>query len=152
MKLLFRCAVLLVLAQGMTGQASAERIANPVGTFSGLDKVTAVTKAFEAKVGEEITFGNLKMKMFACYTRPITERPDTAAFVQIFTGSQTDANAMIFSGWLFAESPGLNALENPVYDIWLTGCRDPNAPPPAVETRPAEAPGSEATQPEVPED
>jgi hypothetical protein len=42
----------------------------------------------------------------------------------------------VFSGWMFAESPGLNALENPVYDVWLSGCRDPNAPPPVVEAPP----------------
>jgi hypothetical protein len=152
MTLLKRCGVLSLLAVFLTGQAHSERIENPVGVFSGLDKVTAITKTFEAKLGEEITFGNLRMKMFACYTRPITERPDTAAFVQIFTGSQSDANTTIFSGWLFAESPGLNALENPVYDIWLTGCRDPNAPPPTVEARPAEPPETESTQPEEPED
>ncbi len=152
MTLLNRWTIATLLAVTVTCEANAERIANPVGMFAGLDKVTAVTKTFEAKLGEEITFGNLKMKMFACYSRPITEQPDTAAFVQIFAGSQTGGNSMIFSGWLFAESPSLNALENPVYDIWLTGCRDPNAPPPAVETRPTETPDAETAQPEVPED
>jgi hypothetical protein len=42
----------------------------------------------------------------------------------------------IYSGWMFAESPGLNGLEHPTFDVWLTGCRDPNAPPPPVEEAP----------------
>jgi hypothetical protein len=122
----------------LTQPTLAERIVNPIGLFSGLDKITAVTSSFEAKIGEEVVFGSLKIKVFACYTRPITERPDTSAFIQVSVGNQAGQIEQIFSGWMFAESPGLNALENPVYDIWLTGCRDPNAPPPPVETAPAE--------------
>ncbi len=132
--------------------AGAERNSNPIGLFSGLDKITAITTTFEAKLGEEVSFGDLKIKMSACYTKPITEQPDTAAFVQIFSGNKTTPNEMIFSGWLFAENPSLNAMENPVYDIWLTGCRDPNAPPVPVETAPLEKPEAEAGQPETPED
>ncbi len=132
--------------------AQAEHIANPIGLFAGLDKITAVTTMFEVKLGEEATFGDLKIKMSACYTKPITEQPDTAAFVQIFTGDKTAPNDMIFSGWLFAETPSLNALENPVYDVWLTGCKDPNAPPVPVEAPPAAASETEPAQPESPED
>jgi hypothetical protein len=139
----------LVMAQFAAPDARAERIVNPIGMFSGLDKITAVTSSFEAKVGEEVAFGSLKIKLFACYTRPITERPDTSAFIQVFTANQTGKAERIFSGWMFAESPGLNALENPVYDIWLTGCRDPDAPPPPVEAAPAETAPSEPGDPKL---
>lgn len=116
--------------------AAAERITNPVALFSGLDKITALTTSFEAKIGEEVTFGKLSVKALACYTRPITEQPKTAAFVQISLTKPDNTKEQVFSGWMIAESPGLNALEDPVFDVWLTGCRDPNAPPPPVETAP----------------
>jgi hypothetical protein len=152
MRLQKRLATLVAGLSLLSNFAQAEHIANPIGLFSGLDKITAVTTMFEVNLGEEVTFGDLKIKMSACYTKPITEQPDTAAFVQIFTGNKTAPNAMIFSGWLFAENPSLNALENPVYDIWLTGCKDPNAPPLPVEAAPAPKPETGATQPETPED
>jgi hypothetical protein len=147
-----RLAVLVASVSLFSIPAQAGRITNPIGLFSGLDKITAVTTTFEVKLGEEASFGDLKIKMSACYTKPITEQPDTAAFVQIFTGNKTAPNAMIFSGWLFAEKPSLNALENPVYDVWLTGCKDPNAAPVPVEAAPAAKADTEAAQPETPED
>ncbi len=147
-----RLATLAASLSLLTNLAQAEHIANPIGLFSGLDKITAVTTMFEAKLGEEVVFGDLKIKMSACYTKPITEQPVTAAFVQIFTGNKTAPQDMIFSGWLFAENPSLNALENPVYDVWLTGCRDPDAPPVPVEAAPPAKPETESAQPETPED
>lgn len=115
---------------------AAERIANPFAVFAGLDKITGVTTTFESKVGEERKFGGLIVKADACFTRPPTEEPKTASFVEIDELEAGNTRKRVFSGWMFAESPGLNALEHPVYDVWLTGCRDPNAPPPVVETPP----------------
>jgi hypothetical protein len=66
----------------------------------------------------------------------VTEEPKTDSFVQVDEIELDNTRKRVFSGWMFAESPGLNALEHPVYDVWLTGCRDPNAPPPAVEAPP----------------
>jgi hypothetical protein len=117
--------------------ASAERISNPVALFAGLDKITGVTTNFEAKIGEQIAFGTFRVVTSVCFTRPVTEQPSTVAFVQIDEQPLSGEKKRIFSGWMFAESPGLNAVEHPVLDVWLTGCRDPNAPPPLVETPPA---------------
>jgi hypothetical protein len=113
--------------------AAAERIKNPIALFSGLDKVTGITTDFEIKVGEEKPFGLFTVKPFVCFTRPITEEPKTAAFVQVDVQGSDGKKTRIFSGWMFAESPGLNAVEHPIFDVWLTGCKDPNAPPPPVE-------------------
>jgi hypothetical protein len=115
---------------------AAERISNPFAVFAGLDKITGVTTTFESKVGEERKFGGLIVKADACFTRPPTEEPKTASFVEIDELETDNTRKRVFSGWMFAESPGLNALEHPVYDVWLTGCRDPNAPPPVVEAPP----------------
>lgn len=144
-----RLAGVFALGLGLAlaaGPAAAERIKNPLALFSGLDKITGVTTNFEVKVGEESKFGSFFVKPFVCYSRPITEEPRTAAFVQVDVLEADGKRHRIFSGWMFAESPGLNAVEHPTFDVWLTGCRDPNAPPPPVETAPKEEPK------DVPED
>ncbi len=116
--------------------AFADAIANPIAIFAGLDKIMGQTTNFEAKIGEEKKFGGLVVKADVCDTRPITEDPKTVAFVEVDEQANDGKRKRVFSGWMFAESPGLNAVEHPLYDVWLTGCRDPNAAPPTVETAP----------------
>ncbi len=125
----------LVLASCIA-PAHAENISNPVAVFAGLDKIMGVTTNFETKIGEEKKFGGLSVKADVCYTAPITEDPKTVAFVEVDEVRTDGSRSRIFSGWMFAESPGLNAVEHPIYDVWLVGCRDPNAPPPPVEAAP----------------
>jgi hypothetical protein len=125
-----------MLAGMMATSAYAENIHNPIALFAGLDKIMGVTTNFEARIGEEVKFGGLIVKADVCNTTPITEEPKTASFVEIDEINKDDKRTRLFSGWMFAESPGLNALEHPIFDVWLTGCRDPNAPPPPVETAP----------------
>ncbi len=128
---------LFCFAVGATANvAIAENIKNPVAIFAGLDKIMGITKNFEEKVGEDVKFSNLIIKAEVCNTAPITEDPKTAAFVEIDEIKKDDSKKRIFSGWMFAESPGLNSLEHPVLDVWLVGCKDPNAPPPPTETPP----------------
>ena len=119
--------------------AAAERIKNPIALFAGLDKITGLTTNFEIAVGAEKNFGLLVVKPFVCFTRPVTESPKTAGFVQVEQQETDGKRKRIFSGWMFAESPGLNAVEHPIFDVWLTGCKDPNAPPPPTES-PVEPP------------
>jgi hypothetical protein len=128
----FAAMALLVLA----GTAHAEDKSNPLAVFAGLDKIMGVTTNFEAKIGEEKKFGGLIVKADVCYTAPITQDPKTVAFVEVDEAKTDGTRSRIFSGWMFAESPGLNAVEHPIYDVWLVGCRDPNAPPPPVEAAP----------------
>ena len=129
---------------------AAERISNPIAVFAGLDKITGLTTTFEAKIGEEKRFGGLMVKADACYTRDVTEEPKTISFVEVASSNPTTTRKKIFSGWMFAESPGLSAVEHPIYDVWLTGCRDPNAPPPVIEQVPdTQLPGGEDEQPEA---
>ncbi len=131
-RILCACVVIGISAHA----ALAENIKNPVAIFAGLDKIMGITKNFEEKVGEEVKFSNLVIKAEVCNTTPITEDPKTAAFVEIDEIKKDDSKKRIFSGWMFAESPGLNSLEHPVLDVWLVGCKDPNAPPPPTETPP----------------
>lgn len=125
-----------VFLTGSMIAASAEPIANPIAVFNGLDKITGITITFEVKIGEEKRFGGLVVKASVCNTRPVTEQPKTTAFVQVDEIQADNSRKTIFSGWMFAENPGLNAVEHPIYDVWLNGCNDPNAPPPIIETVP----------------
>jgi hypothetical protein len=143
-----------LLAAVSGGSAMAERIANPIALFAGLDKITGVTTSFEIPIGEERRFGGVIVRPEVCYTRPVTEQPKTTSFVRVDQVEMDNTRKPIFSGWMFAESPGLNAMEHATYDVWLTGCRDPNAPPPAVETAPVPDANANPDQPkeDQPED
>lgn len=114
-------AVLLCVAT----PASAQRIENGTAVFAALDKVTARISKLEIKLGETREFGALKVTPRACYTRAPTEPPKTTSFVEVEETLLDGAQKRIFSGWMFAESPGLNAVEHPVFDVWLTECSQP---------------------------
>jgi hypothetical protein len=112
--------------------ASAQRIENATAVFAALDKVTARIQKLEVKLGDTATFGALRITPRTCYTRAPTEAPKTTSFVQVEEVMLDGKQNRIFSGWMFAESPGLNAVEHPVFDVWLTECTQPqrgSAPP-----------------------
>jgi len=119
----------------------AQKILNKKATFSGLDKITGRIINFDEDIGETVQFGALRVKTDACYTRPATEAANTDAFVEVDEITLQGEVKRIFSGWMFAASPGLHGVEHPVYDIWLTDCKEPQttvvtaAPEP---TRPAQ--------------
>lgn len=107
------------------GAASADRIENGVAVFAALDKVTARISKLEVPLGQTVQFGALKVTARACYSRPPTDTPKTTSFVQVEEILLDGKEKKLFSGWMFAESPGLNALEHPVFDVWLTECQKP---------------------------
>jgi hypothetical protein len=108
--------------------ARADKITHPIAVFSGLDKITGRTIAFEASMGETVQFGSLQITERACYTRPATEAPQTTSFVEVDEVDADKKYKRIFSGWMFAASPGLHGIEHPIYDIWLTDCADGGRP------------------------
>ena len=105
--------------------AQADKIKNGTAVFSGLDKITGRLISFKAAMGETVQFGSLQVTARACYTRPAKEAPQTDTFVEIDEVSAKREFKRVFSGWMFAASPGLHGLEHPIYDIWLTGCENP---------------------------
>jgi len=117
--------VTLLAAALLSPRASAERISNGVAVFAALDKVTARTSKFEVPLNETVQFGALKVTPRVCYSRPPTEPPKTTSFVEVDEIELDGHEKRIFTGWMFAESPGLNAVEHPVFDVWLTGCEKP---------------------------
>jgi len=117
----------LAALSGMTGPAAAAPIENRVAVFAGLDKITGEITTFTVAIDETKRFGNLLVTPRTCHTRPVTEEPRTMAFVEVDEKRVNGGTQRIFTGWMNAESPGLNAVEHPIFDVWLTGCREPVA-------------------------
>jgi hypothetical protein len=118
-----------------TPPAAAQRIENTVAIFAALDKVTAKISKLEVPLNQTAKFGALKITPRACYTRAPTEPPKTTTFVEVDEVMLDDREKRIFAGWMFADSPGLNAVEHPVFDVWLTDCTAPVRT--AAPTRPS---------------
>ena len=118
----------------------AQKIANPSAVFSGLDKITGRIISFDVAINETVRFGALEVTPRACYTRPPTEAQVTDGFVEVDELTLQGELKRIFTGWMFAASPGLNAVEHPIYDVWLTDCKGGAAPTVAEVAPPAPAP------------
>lgn len=112
--------------------------------LQALDKVTARTSLIEAPIGEEVRLGTLGITARSCLETPPTEPPESAAFLEIRTLDPGQPPASVFTGWMFASTPALSALEHPVYDVWVIDCGHPldaaeeGAPPPAQLAPPPE--------------
>ncbi len=121
------------------GIAHATTIKNPIAVFAALDKVTGRISHLEVPIDQTVEFGALKVTPRVCDSRPPTETPHTAAFVEVDEIKLTGEEQRIFTGWMFAESPGLHAVEHPVFDVWLTSCKTPpgETPPESAENEPA---------------
>ena len=115
-------AAVLALA-GLVAPAHAEKLANPVAVFAGLDKITGRIISFDVKIDETVQFGALQITPRVCYSRPPTDAPQTDAFAQVDEIDEQKQVKRIFSGWMFADSPGLHGVEHPIFDIWLTACK-----------------------------
>ena len=126
-------------------QPPTQKIVNPKAVFAGLDKITGRITAFDAAIGETVQFGALQVTPRACYTRPPTETPLTDGFVEVDEVTLQGEVRRIFTGWMFAASPGLHAVEHAIYDVWLTDCKGgaqavAEAPPPPPVAAPAARP------------
>jgi len=110
-----------------------------VAVLQGLDKTTARISKFDAPVGKPVRFGTLVITVRACIKHPPEEEPESAAFLQIDEVRQGERNAVVsqqvFSGWMFASSPALSALENPIYDVGVLDCKTDTTAAPASGSR-----------------
>ncbi len=111
-------AALLVLLAASPAAAQARRTA----ILQGLDKVTARISTIEAPLDKRVAFGTLRITVRTCNKRPPEEFPETTAFLEILDEKRDETVSEVFSGWMFASSPALSALEHPVYDIWVKDC------------------------------
>jgi hypothetical protein len=104
-------------------QPPPQRIINPTAVFAGLDKITGRITSFDVAIEETVQFGALRVTPHACFSRPPTETPRTDAFIDVDEVTLQGEVRRVFTGWMFATSPGLHAVEHPIYDIWLTDCK-----------------------------
>ena len=119
----------LILA-GLASPAWAARVQNPIAIFAGLDKITGRIIAFDVALNETVQFGALQVTPKVCYSRDDTEAQKITSFVEVDEITLDRKIRRIFTGWMFADSPGLNAVEHPVYDVWLTECKAKSDVPP----------------------
>src|SRR6202163_581386 len=140
----------------VVAEPPAQKIVNKKASFSGLDKITGRIINFDEDIGETVQFGALRVKTDACYTRPATEATNTDAFVEVDEITLQGEVKRIFSGWMYAASPGLHGVEHPIYDIWLVDCKvpdqtvvsaqpDPPKPPPPPPAQKRPPPQKQAT-------
>lgn len=108
-----------------------------------LDKITGNWTDINVRVGQSLEHGRIKVTLRACYQSSPQDAPESAAFLEINSTappkeektatpvSQSNMNrgpqpigpdGLLFSGWMYASSPGLNALEHPTYDVWVINC------------------------------
>ena len=99
------------------------KLSNAVAVFAGLDKITGRIIAFDVYIDETVQFGALRVTPRICYSRPSSETPQTDGFVEVDEITLDNRIQRIFTGWMFAASPGLNAVDHAIYDVWLTDCR-----------------------------
>jgi hypothetical protein len=134
-------AVLCALIAG-AAPAPAHAIQMQEAVLQGLDKITARISTIKVVVGETVNFGSLQITLRACDKRPPEETPESAAFLQVVEQKPGEQPVTRFSGWMFASSPALSAMEHPVYDLWVLDCegKDEAAPEqaPAPEGQPAQ--------------
>ncbi len=140
MKTVFRLAAFAAVGLSIAGLASAVSYSKQDrATLRALDKITGRSTDIVVKLGQPVVFGSLNIELQACFQSPPEEVPESAAFLRVSStqpvseeqlegaedASTETAQPLIFSGWMYASSPGLSALEHPVYDIWVIRCTAP---------------------------
>lgn len=115
-------ALALIGSAGLVSAAEA-RVKNPVAEFAGIDKITGRIFNFDVYMDETVQFGSLQVTPRVCYSSEEGEEPKTDSFVEVDEMTLDRKIRRVFSGWMFAESPGINAVEHPVFDVWLKDCK-----------------------------
>jgi len=126
----------IIGAQDAADEAPKQRpnIIGDIVTLRTLDKVTAITKDYDVKIGESLKFASLNIDVKHCEVKPPEAIPETFAFLQIFEPPQLRTKEReklteepepikLFSGWMLASKPAISALDHPVYDVWVIGCK-----------------------------
>ncbi len=134
--IIFLCCLIVMMFH--TTIASAENQKKSLSSFMqdkdiavlrSIDKLYARTSTFEVPVGQTVKFGNsLFIRPQACRKTPPTKQPESAAFLQIWESNKVlnieEQSQWVFSGWMFASSPALSAMDHPIFDVWLIDCKN----------------------------
>jgi hypothetical protein len=121
-------ACLLAGAASALAQVPARRPAIPTPSYTiavlqTLDKVTGRVRTIDAPIDQTVRFGTLDIMARTCRKRPPEEPPESAAFLEVREIKPGETPRTLFTGWMFASSPAVSALEHPVYDVWVIDCK-----------------------------
>lgn len=157
--MIVRVASLALMAATVCGFSASQEPSyqqKDTAVLRALDKITGRSTDFTMVVGEPQIYGSLRVDLQVCFQTPPEEPPESAAFLKITSATSKQVQSMAvprslteeelaatdgddsdvrFSGWMFASSPGLSALEHPVYDIWVIAC---TTELPVIEETPSE--------------
>lgn len=111
-----------VVLAALSAPATAKEIETNTAKLQAMDKITGRVNVIEAPVNSVVKFGSFSIVVRACKTRPPEETPDNYAFVDVVDVGQNNQQQNIFKGWMISSSPALNAVEHPIYDVWLLQC------------------------------
>lgn len=103
--------------------AAAPSVEKPMAILRVLDKVTARVEEIDVQTERPYKFGTLFITAHSCRETTPDETPESAAFLEVSEIKAGQTEAGVFKGWMFASSPALSAMEHPVYDLWLMGCK-----------------------------
>lgn len=137
MRLFKYCVTALLCVGGVCAvhsPALAEKTPQPIAEFSGIDKITGRIISFDVYIDETVQFGALQITPRVCNARDRQEAPGPSSFVEVDEITLDRKIRRIFTGWMFSNSPGLNAVEHSVYDVWLTRCKQESEIPPPQQS------------------
>lgn len=109
-------------AESAVGQAA---VGNRIAVLQGLDKVTGRISTIRSPINEPVRFGTLLITARTCTKRSPEEPPETTVFLEVYDLGTGGTPKLAYSGWMFASSPALAAMEHPVYDLSVIGCEIP---------------------------
>ncbi len=95
----------------------------PVVVLRALDKITARVEQIEVQTEKPYKFGTIVITAHSCRETKPEEAPESAAFLEITEFKTGQTETPVFKGWMFASNPALSAMEHPVYDLWVIGCK-----------------------------
>lgn len=121
---------IVTLCVGLVSSAQARTMENySTVQIRALDKITARTLVMDVPIGDTVEFGSLFIKAEACRKAPPIEQPESASFLEIWEFPinkeetiREEEPIWVYSGWMFASSPGLASMDHPIYDIWVLDC------------------------------
>ena len=106
----------------ISSPSQADMVRFDVAVLQGLNKITARVSEFRAPVNQPVTFGSLEVTARDCRKSSPEDTPESVSFLEIDDMKENVEKTRIFSGWMFASSPAVSAMEHPVYDVWLVSC------------------------------
>gem|GEM_PF-1557487 len=135
----------------MASVAMAEMTDREVAKLRGLDKVSGRIQTFEVPIDQTVRFGqNLYVRIRACRKSDPIDPPEAAAFMEVWEKDiNGDKSEWVFSGWVFASSPALSAMDHAVYDVWVIDCKNESTTNLSEENDTAEPGSNESSEPEA---